>query len=248
MKLQLGIRGGGVKSITSIGVLAALHDNGIEVSEISGTSIGSVIAALYAAGNEPYDIYQMFKDRLFRLYMTTTRVKGGDGRPIIQETVDEICNKMTISETKIPIMIAANCGGILFPKTFYFDKISTPNVSLGIACQASSSFPILYKRYKAKINGKRIKFYDGGMVANPPVLKQQPEESCFILATFEKEKINKKSLYAHAWINAEEKADIMIKPFVGKMPTVGTAEDVDIAFYLGYEATTQKISLIKDAL
>lgn len=40
--------GGGAKGAAHIGVLQALKEEGIEISYISGTSSGSIIASLYA--------------------------------------------------------------------------------------------------------------------------------------------------------------------------------------------------------
>ncbi|MBR2975596.1 MAG: patatin-like phospholipase family protein, partial [Alistipes sp.] len=48
--------GGGAKGLYHIGVLRALEENGIPIDYISGTSMGSIIGGLYAAG---YSIEEM---------------------------------------------------------------------------------------------------------------------------------------------------------------------------------------------
>jgi NTE family protein len=54
--LGLALGGGGLKGLAHIGVLQILNNNGIKPAFISGTSAGSIIAALYASGLSPYQI------------------------------------------------------------------------------------------------------------------------------------------------------------------------------------------------
>ena len=59
MSVGLALSGGGAKGAAHIGVLEALNDNNINVDYISGTSSGSIIAALYAAGYTPNEILRI---------------------------------------------------------------------------------------------------------------------------------------------------------------------------------------------
>lgn len=61
MKLGIALSGGGVKGAAHIGVLKALEENNIKFEYISGTSSGSIVAALYACGYSPSEIYDLFK-------------------------------------------------------------------------------------------------------------------------------------------------------------------------------------------
>jgi NTE family protein len=61
MSLGLVLSGGGVKGAAHIGVLKALEE-GIKFDFISGTSSGSIVATLYASGNSPEEIYNIFKN------------------------------------------------------------------------------------------------------------------------------------------------------------------------------------------
>ena len=45
--------GGGAKGLYHIGVLEALEENGVPIDYVAGTSMGSIIAAMYAAGYSP---------------------------------------------------------------------------------------------------------------------------------------------------------------------------------------------------
>ncbi|KUG05190.1 hypothetical protein ASZ90_017376 [hydrocarbon metagenome] len=54
--LGLALGGGGLRGLAHIGVLQVLEENNIEVSMISGTSIGSIIGSLYACGWSAFEI------------------------------------------------------------------------------------------------------------------------------------------------------------------------------------------------
>lgn len=56
LTIGLTLSGGGAKGIAHIGVIQALLENGIVPTVISGTSAGSIIGALYAAGVHPEGI------------------------------------------------------------------------------------------------------------------------------------------------------------------------------------------------
>ena len=67
MSIGLALSGGGAKGIAHIGVIEALRDYGINIDYIAGTSSGSIIAALYAAGytpNEMLGIVNKYKDKI----------------------------------------------------------------------------------------------------------------------------------------------------------------------------------------
>ena len=57
--LGLALGGGGLKGLAHIGVLQVLLDAHIKPAFISGTSAGSIIAALYASGMSPYKIEEI---------------------------------------------------------------------------------------------------------------------------------------------------------------------------------------------
>ena len=54
------MNGGGIKGAAHIGVLKALEEENIKFEYISGTSSGSIIAALYSLGYKSDEIYDLF--------------------------------------------------------------------------------------------------------------------------------------------------------------------------------------------
>ena len=61
MKLGLALAGGGVKGAAHIGAIKALEENGIQIDAIAGTSIGSIVASLYAMGYTTDKMLEIFK-------------------------------------------------------------------------------------------------------------------------------------------------------------------------------------------
>jgi NTE family protein len=47
-KVGLALGGGGAKGVAHIGVLRALEDADVKVDYVSGTSVGAMVAAMYA--------------------------------------------------------------------------------------------------------------------------------------------------------------------------------------------------------
>lgn len=71
-KIGLALSGGGAKGIAHIGVIRALLENGVEPTIVSGTSAGSIIGALYAAGVPTEEMERLIADssimKIFRLF------------------------------------------------------------------------------------------------------------------------------------------------------------------------------------
>jgi NTE family protein len=55
-KVGLVLSGGGAKGLSHIGTLKALEENHIPIDYITGTSMGGIVGALYAAGYSPAQI------------------------------------------------------------------------------------------------------------------------------------------------------------------------------------------------
>ncbi|MBP1682469.1 MAG: putative esterase, partial [Ignavibacteriaceae bacterium] len=49
-EIGIAMSGGGARGLAQIGVLKAFRDEGIDISIIAGTSIGSIIGGAYASG------------------------------------------------------------------------------------------------------------------------------------------------------------------------------------------------------
>ena len=67
-KIGVCLSGGGALGFSHIGVLQALEDHRIYPNAISGSSMGSVIGALYSAGYTPMQMLQFIKEgKLYKI-------------------------------------------------------------------------------------------------------------------------------------------------------------------------------------
>lgn len=64
-KVGISLSGGSARGYAHVGVLQALHEHGIEPQIISGTSMGAVVGALYAAGYSPGGIKKILTEETF---------------------------------------------------------------------------------------------------------------------------------------------------------------------------------------
>ena len=60
------LSGGGGSALSHIGVLKVLEENRIPIDYICGTSMGAMVAALYASGYSPAEIETMYLSETFR--------------------------------------------------------------------------------------------------------------------------------------------------------------------------------------
>ena len=135
MKIGLALSGGGARGAAHIGALHALREANIEVSCVSGTSSGSIIAALFACGYTPEELREVFlqfdcDSGLSRpckklldydfLGIASIPLRAVTGRPQtamglikgerLRRTVDTLCRKKGASDmgdTRIPLAIPA---------------------------------------------------------------------------------------------------------------------------------------------
>lgn len=192
MNLGLSLSGGGIKGAAHIGVLKALEEENIKINYISGTSSGSIVAALYAIGYKPDEIIEIFKKygkkvryfdykNIIKLILGIVIkreivIKGLTEGKIIEKLLNEKClqkGKRSVNDTNIPLLIPAvnvNNGEIYFfssklTRNTFSDKIHYINdVSIPSAVRASCSYPGVFSPFK--INGKEC--IDGGIRENIP--------------------------------------------------------------------------------
>lgn len=192
MKLGLCLAGGGVKGAAHIGVLKAIEEEKIKINYISGTSSGSIIAALFASGYSYDEILLLFKKyskkikyinyaNLFKLIFgliikRKIIIKGLNNSKIIEQTVNEACAKKgiyNINQINMPLIIPSvdlNKGNMVCfcskeNRSIISDKIEyVNNINIGDAVRASCSYPLVFEPYE--YNSTQL--IDGGIRENIP--------------------------------------------------------------------------------
>lgn len=150
--VALALGGGGLRGTAHIGVLKVLIANGIRPAMIAGTSAGSIIAALYAAGRDPADMERL-----------AVSVKAGDlYDPIHALTGLRIAAKLAYDYLGIPLptppeaplgfvrgdrlerFVAEATGGATFAQTRLPLAITAVDINTGqlvIFCASRDVFP-----------------------------------------------------------------------------------------------------------
>jgi|TARA_B100000809_G_scaffold93715_1_gene92334 NTE family protein len=92
--LGLALGGGGARGVAHIGVLQELHQEGIQIDMIAGTSAGSIIGAMYAASGDPFWVEDHFRE-----FMVSDAFKGLRSRKMLDDrnpdsVLDQIAKKV----------------------------------------------------------------------------------------------------------------------------------------------------------
>ncbi len=184
MKLGIAFAGGGVKGAAHIGALKALEENGIKPEMVSGTSIGSIVASLYAMGyttEKMLEIFKYFAKEIMRAdakYMASNLKKmrnllgfGLLSGENIEIAVRECAKQKGIKNIKdIQMPLAIPSVEISESKKYVFTNMQTDevyyinDVPIEKAVRASSSYPGIF----APCDIGSHKFVDGGILDNFP--------------------------------------------------------------------------------
>jgi NTE family protein len=157
MKLGIALGGGGAKGIAHIGVLRVLAHARVPIHAVAGTSAGSIVGALYAAGKSPDEIAALMRRLNLRQWLARDSTGMGifstDGfRRVIESEI-----RAGVRIEDFPIKFAAVATEMESQKEVVFDAGSVAN-----AVCASCAFPIVLA--PAQIGGEN--YLDGGLL-NP---------------------------------------------------------------------------------
>ncbi len=109
MEITVALGGGGAKGVAHIGVLQCLEESGYVIRAIAGTSIGGMIAAIYAAGFHPAEMLERFNDLDFKNLYTR---RSGDGPGLlgvagIYDILSGLIGDKEFSELPVPLAVTA---------------------------------------------------------------------------------------------------------------------------------------------
>ena len=163
IKIGLALGGGAARGFAHIGVIKALESQGIYPDIIVGTSAGSVVGAMYAAGNNGFALQKMalemdeatISDWSLPLFAKSSGVLKGDA---LQSYVNRMVAQAPIEKLKKPFGAVAT--DLSTGKAVLFQRGNT-----GAAVRASSAVPAVFQ--PVTINGRQ--YVDGGLVAPVPV-------------------------------------------------------------------------------
>ncbi|MBV7536724.1 patatin-like phospholipase family protein [Duganella sp. sic0402] len=176
IKIGLALGGGAARGFAHIGVIKALEAQGIYPDIVVGTSAGSVVGALYAAGNTGFQLQKLamemdeaqISDWALPLFRKSTGVLKGEA---LQAYVNKAVNNQPMEKLKIPFGAVAT--DLKDGKPILFQRGNT-----GMAVRASSAVPGVFQ--PVAISGHT--YVDGGLVAPVPVRFARDMGADFVIA------------------------------------------------------------------
>lgn len=159
MKVGLALSGGGAKGFAHLGIIKALEEMEITISEISGTSAGAIVGAFYCYGHKPDQILEIISSTGFlksvRPAWSWSGLLSMDG---FKEVLFKYLPDNSFEKLKTPLTIAAT--EIRQGRVTYFNTGELiPRII------ASSSIPALFN--PVTLDGNV--YVDGGILDNLPV-------------------------------------------------------------------------------
>jgi NTE family protein len=241
------ISGGGARTIMGIGVLQALEESGIKVGCVSGTSMGAVIGALYAAGLSPLAIHEILVGKqLAKTFSLRVPRKGFLKMDYLREMLECYIRVDSFEHLKKCLYVSTtnmNTGeNVIFSSGKLFDKLI-----------ASATLPVLYE--PVEIDGHL--YVDGGLTNNFPVGAIRGE--CHKLVGVHvnyisgEQEVNgmahiiARTFALAVWQTVKDKltaCDHLIEPTKAREYTIFDFAKGDKLFEIGYEATKKIIDEI----
>ena len=159
LHVALALGGGAARGFAHVGVILALEQRGIHPDIVVGTSVGSFVAALYAAGNAGPELQRAalrFDEASITDWALPSRglLKGQALQDFVNQEVHQ--QPMEALPRKLAI-VATDLGS---GEMMVFER-----GNVGMAVRASSSVPGVFQ--PVRINGRE--YVDGGLVSPVPV-------------------------------------------------------------------------------
>ncbi|HNW43908.1 MAG TPA: patatin-like phospholipase family protein [Elusimicrobiales bacterium] len=254
----LALSGGGARGFAHTGLLEVLEDSGFPVDYVSGTSMGSVIGALYSSGVPVADIWR------FVLDASDLKVSR-DFRSI--KLVSLIIRDKLITPKYINQFIDRRLGGLTFEKLKKPFACSAMDIRTGekivftegpvdMAVRSSVNLPGIF----APVQYRQRYLVDGGVVDFIPVDSARALGAGWVLASVTDSSPDsmpenvlmsllrvidiRGSLLARS---AEKKADFVIKPEVGDVGMADFAKCAE-AGEAGVVEAFRRVEAAKEAL
>ncbi len=251
MKTGLVLSGGGARGIAHIGVLQALEEMNVPLHALSGTSSGSIVAALYCAGFKPPEILKIFKtNRFYKLIWPALKSSG-------------LLNMKKLGRILLQYFPEDNFEALRIPL-----YVTTTNIRTGEAVVfhhgplirtllASSAIPVVF--HPVDIDGDD--YVDGGIVNNLPV--EPLRKQCDLLIGSHSNAVDEnyqtggfRSVMERSFLIAincnvlsrKKYCDVLFEPPQLKHYRVFDFSKSDIIYKIGYDYAIEKENQIKSIL
>lgn len=171
-KIGLALGSGGALGAAHVGVLKALEEHNIKPGFIAGTSIGALVASLYAFGM-PADEIEEIAASLDWLDISDIRLSklGLLSNSELGELLDEKLGDVTFDQASAKLAIVATdiSNG---------EKVIIKEGNVSEAVKASTSIPVIFE--PVEIDGRML--VDGGLLESVPIEALKELGAEFIIA------------------------------------------------------------------
>ena len=250
--VALALGGGASKGFAHIGIIKVLKENNIPVKVVTGTSAGSIVGSLYASGMSPdrleLEAEILGKTDLVDLTLSSSGFIKGEK---LQNYINYKVGNRPIQQ--FPIKFAAVATDFESGKAVAFNR-----GNVGQAVRASASIPNVFQ--PTVIGGRR--YVDGGLSQPVPVSAAKKQGANFIIAVDISARpvknVNKSFFsYLDQTFNVMSipllqhelgQANVVIKPQVLDMGSIGGFDQKQRAIQLGEEAARAALPEIKRKL
>ena len=158
MKIGLALGGGGARGAAHIGVLMELERLGIRPDLITGTSIGGMMGALYAAGKTAAEMTAFFqKLNISKMYGLPGSAPALTGTNKIEQLLEATLGRPTFADLEIPLSVVTT--DLVSRKEIILDEGDVITAAL-----ATIAIPILFP----PVEKDGLVLTDGGILNNTP--------------------------------------------------------------------------------
>lgn len=242
-KVALCLGGGAVLGAFHIGVIKAIEEFDIEISYVSGTSIGSIIGVLYACGKSSKEIEDIALDIKWKDLYTISLSKMG---VLSNEKIGDFLSEH-LEERKFEDL--AKQFGVIAADIATGEKVSLTQGDVKSAVMASSCIPGIF--IPVEIEERLL--VDGGVIENVPISIAKDFDAEFIIAVDlnTNHKFSKPKNLVEVMINSFnflatnstkiqlEEAHLSLNPDLSKYNAISTSQIKDLIDE-GYQYTKSK--------
>jgi NTE family protein len=157
--LGLALGGGGARGMAHIGVLKALEEEGLAADFVAGTSVGSLIGALYCCGFSWRQLNELARSTDWSDLVAITVPKMGlikTGK--LERLIDRLAGGRSIEDLPVPFRAVAT-------DITRGQEVVLERGLVSRAVQASSAIPGIFE----PVRWEGLLLVDGGLLANVPV-------------------------------------------------------------------------------
>ncbi len=173
-RIGLALGGGAARGFAHVGVIQVLEEAGLHPQIVTGTSAGSLVAALYASGKSPQEmrrIAETMEEAEITDWMVPILNRGALRGEALARYVNTQVGGKGIEQMKIPL-------GIVATDLRSGEAVTFRRGNTGSAVRASSAVPAVFQPVRI---GER-EYVDGGLVSPVPVKQARDMGANFVIA------------------------------------------------------------------